>query len=57
MNRNIERMEDALQDEYEKEYKRMLKDEWEYWKRTGQKFNSPLPDEESEKWEYKGDTY
>lgn len=57
MNRNIERMEDALQDEYEKEYKRMLMDEWEYWKRTGQKFNSPLPDEESEKWEYKGDTY
>jgi len=55
MNRRIEQLEEALQDEYEKEYQRLLKEDWEHWQRTGKrKYEKP---EVTETWEYKGDTY
>lgn len=55
MNKKIERMEEDLQREYEKEYQRLLEEDWKHWKKTGKRrYDTEPPIEE---WKYKGDTY
>lgn len=52
----IERLAESLHDAYEKEYQRLLDEDWDRWKKTGKRLNDTEQTDET-KWEYKGDTY